>query len=169
MKTKSTIALLYVVLCCCALSGSTTAASFNFKNQGLFTDTTDMSPFSVWRRTNWHYGGTEPTVIEIFVDRDTVIDDRVCRVLKTKFNDAVIEESALPVFYKDKKMYFHEDNQWLLLYDFTVKKGDTVTFFLSKKTDIYAFGETGISPIGENPYKLIVEKWIQYWHLTEDL
>lgn len=157
MKTKSILSIVCVLLFCGSLFGKTEVSSI-FKKQGLFTDTTDMSAFSVWRRTNWHYGGTGPTIIEIFVNRDTLIDQRLCRVLKTKFNDVAIENSDLPVFYKDKKMYFHEDDQWWLMYDFTAKQGDTVNFFLSKKTELFAFGESENPPIGEDPYKLIIEK-----------
>ncbi len=157
MKTNSILSILCVLLFCGSLSGKSEVSSV-FKNEGLFTDTTDMSAFSVWRRTNWHLGGTEPTIIEIFVDRDTLIDQRVCRIIKTKFNDVMIENSDLPVFYKDKKMYFHEDDQWWLMYDFTAKQGDTVNFYLSKKTELYSFGVSENPPIGANPYRLIIEK-----------
>jgi hypothetical protein len=157
MKTNSILSILCVLLFCGSLFGKTEVSSV-FKNQGLFTDTTDMSALSVWRRTNWYLGGTEPTIIEIFVDRDTLIDQRVCRIIKTKFNDVVIENSDLPVFYKGKKMYFYEDDLWWLMYDFTAKQGDTTNFYLSKKTELYSFGLSVNPPIGANPYKLIVEK-----------
>ena len=160
MKTKSLLPILCVLLFCGTLLGGTKTSfspSSVFKKQSFFTDTTDMSAFTTWRRTDWYLGGSKPVIIEIFVDRDTIIDDRLCRVLKTKFDEALIEESDLPVYYKDKKMFFHEDGQWWLLYDFKARKGDTVSFYLSKKTELYVFGRTGIPPLEDNPYNIIIE------------
>jgi hypothetical protein len=156
MKTNSILSILCVLLFYGSLSGKSEVSSV-FKNQGLFTDTTDMSAYTTWSRTDWYLGGTKPVIIKIFVDRDTVIDNRLCRILKTKFDEELIEESDLPVFYKDKKMYFHEDGQWWILYDFKARQGDTVSFYLSKKTELYVFGRTGIPPLENNPYSIIIE------------
>jgi len=165
MKTKLISTFIFFMLIVFTAFGNT-LTTINHDNtlftpsvcENFFQDTTDMSAFSVWRRTNWYLGGTKPEIIEIYVDRDTILNDRVCRILKTKFDDIVIEDSDLPVYYKDEKMYFHEDGKWWLLYDFTAKQGDTVTFYLSKKAGLYFVGRPDNPPLEENPYKIIIKK-----------
>ncbi|MFZ1702845.1 MAG: hypothetical protein WAT79_00785 [Saprospiraceae bacterium] len=164
MKKRPIKTILYIIFLFFNLAVEATNVFFekqalsHFSIQGFCSDTTDLSSFSLWRKTNWYLGGTKPEIIQIFVDRDTIINDRFCRVLRAKFDDQVIEGSDLPVYNKGNKMFFYEEGQWWLLYDFSAKQGDTVEFFLSKKTELFTFGRTGVPPLGENPYKLVVEK-----------
>jgi hypothetical protein len=161
MKTNSILSILYVLLFCGSISGKTEVSSV-FKNQGLFTDTTDMSALSVWRYAGIREYTSPPWVIEVKVIGDTLIDGKLCRVLGSWFEGIFQEDSPLPVFYKDKRMSFYEDGQFWPMYDFNLNVGDSMVTYLSKNAHTYSLGGGSQESTDElrldNPYKAIVLK-----------
>jgi hypothetical protein len=161
MKTNSFLSILCVLLFCGSISGKTEVSSV-FKNQGLFTDTTDMSAFSMWRYAGIREYTSPPWVIEVKVIGDTLIDGKLCRVLGSWFEGVFQEDSPLPVYYKDNRMSFYEDGQFWPMYDFNLNVGDTMLTYLSKNAHTYSLGGGSQESTDElrldNPYKALILK-----------
>ena len=68
--------------------------------------------------------------------RDTLIGDRLARIIGVTSGGVYYPESEVPFYEKGGKMYFYEEDDWRLLYDFTAEVGDTVEYSISGK---YAF------------------------------
>lgn len=160
MKTKSILPILCVLLFCGSLFGKTEVSSV-FKNQGLFTDTTDMSALSVWRYAGIREYTSPPWVIEVKVIGDTLIDGKLCRVLGSWFEGVFQEDSPLPVYYKDKRMSFYEDGQFWPMYDFNLNVGDTMQTFMSKNVHAYFLGGGGQETSDflrlYHPYRVVID------------
>lgn len=131
------------------------------------TDTTDMPSEAIWYSStfqgNWGMGDCSLGINVIKVERDTFIDNRLCHVLGVTDNGLYLPESELVVFSKNGRMYFHENEEWHLLYDFTVNEGDTVTYYVSAKYPYYI--NIQVKPevfeqeiLDSNPYRLVVTK-----------
>jgi len=99
---------------------------------GILTDTTDMNENSVWYYTGENPDCTDEPIIMISVARSVVIGDRLCRVLGVSIDDVIYPESEVAVYYKDKRMYFYEDEEWKILYDFNMNVGDTLDYQYSE-------------------------------------
>ncbi len=69
----------------------------------------------------------------VSVMNSVVVGDRICRVLGVRMDDLIYPESELTVYYKDKRMYFYEDEEWKILYDFGLNVGDTLDYNLPKQ------------------------------------
>ena len=132
-----------------------------------FIDTTDMDKSTVW------YSSSDTGIIlpnldcELQIDitkvmRDTLIGNRLCRIIGVTSGGKYFPESEIIEYSKDGKMYFYEDDEWKLLYDFTAQVGDTVSFHISEKYPYYfiysipAFYDSTV--ITNNPYRLKVVK-----------
>ncbi|MEZ4911869.1 MAG: T9SS type A sorting domain-containing protein [Saprospiraceae bacterium] len=63
---------------------------------------------------------------------DTMIQNRLCHIIGVFSDGVYIPESEIIVYDSDDKMYFFEDNDWKLIYDFTAKLGDTIQYSISK-------------------------------------
>jgi|JI7StandDraft_1071085.scaffolds.fasta_scaffold06213_3 hypothetical protein len=138
-----------VILLHANVSNATTKDMLNF--DGIWTDTTDMSENSVWFFTGTSILCTDP-VYMVSVMNSVVVGDRICRVLGVRMDDLIYPESELTVYYKDKRMYFYEDEEWKILYDFGLNVGDTLDYNLPKQPG-YGYD---IEP--ENPYRMVVTK-----------
>ncbi|HMU04444.1 MAG TPA: hypothetical protein PJ990_12515 [Saprospiraceae bacterium] len=119
---------------------------------GILTDTTDMNENSVWYYTGNNPLCTDEPIIMISVVRSVVIGDRLCRVLSVSIDDVIYPESELTVYYKNKQLYFHDNETWKIFYDFSLNVGDTLDYNLPSQTG-YGFD---IEP--ENPYQMVVTK-----------
>jgi hypothetical protein len=128
-------------------------------------DTTDMPYSAIWYSStmlgDWGSGDCSMGINVIKVERDTFIDDRLCRVLGVTDNGVYLPESELVVFSKNGRMYFHEEEEWRLLYDFNANTGDTVTYYISSKYTYYI--NIQVKPdvfeqdiLDANPYRLVI-------------
>jgi hypothetical protein len=96
------------------------------------------------------------------VMRDTLIGNRMCRIIGVTSGSKYYPESEIIEFSKNDKMYFYENDEWKLLYDYNAKVGDTISFHISKKYPYYfrftipSYYDTTI--IQNNPYRLRVVK-----------
>ena len=111
----------------------------NWVVDGILTDTTDMSENSVWYFTGTSILCNDP-VYMVSVVRTVVVGDRVCRVLRVSMDDLIYPESEWTVYYKDKRMYFYENDEWKILYDFNLNVGDTLDYHLPEVNGNYGFG-----------------------------
>ena len=133
----------------------------------LVIDTTDMDRSTVWYSSsstgnilpNWD---CELKIDITKVMRDTLIGNKLCRIIGVASGGQYYPESEIIEYSKDGKMYFYEDDEWKLLYDFTAQVGDTVSFHISEKYPYYfrysipAFYDSTV--IKNNPYRLKIVK-----------
>jgi len=126
---------LLILLCIANISKATIAC--NLTIDGTWKDTTDMSENSVWYFSEYWPTCTGQPVFTISVVRSVVIGDSVCRVLGMSKNDVIYPESEVAVYYKNKRMYFYEDDEWKILYDFNLNVGDTLDYQLSEINGYY--------------------------------
>ena len=134
---------------------------------GILTDTTDMDRSTIWYTSSYSGGLNAERDCELQIDftkvvRDTVIGDRLARVIGVYSGGTYLPESEIVVYSKSGKMYFYEDNTWKLLYDFTANVGDTVSYHISRK---YPYFDMLFIPccydqyiIDQNPFQLVIEK-----------
>lgn len=122
----------------------------------------DLDPRSTWYSTTWkeEFGGEacELGINTINVTFNTVIKQQWCQILGVTDNGVYMSESTVPFHKKNNKMYFYEDNQWKLLYDFTAKVGDTVTYYISSKAGYYQLYGLYPDTVYTGPYQLVIEK-----------
>jgi len=134
-------------------------------NVSILTDTTDMDRSTVWYSSsfigNFANGDCRRKIDITRVMRDTLISNRLCRIIGVTSGGAYFAESEIIVYSKDNKMHFYEDNTWKLLYDFTVNIGDTVTYYVSKKYLYYGIFAVPVpfdqELVNDNPYQLIIK------------
>ncbi len=133
----------------------------------LVIDTTDMDRSTIWYSSSLTGNFLPDRDCELKIDitkvvRDTLIENRLCRIIGVTSGGQYFPESEIIEYSKDGKMYFYEDETWKLLYDFTAQVGDTVTYHISKKYPFYfifsipAFFDPTV--IEDNPYRLKVVK-----------
>ena len=120
-------------------------------------DTTDMDRNTVWYSTSFigdfDEGDCRVALTVTRVMRDTLIGDRLARIIGVTSGGTYYQESEIPFYEKDGKTYFYEDDGWWLLYDFTAKEGDTITYYISGKFPYYDI----FTPV-ERTEKFIEEK-----------
>ncbi len=136
----------------------------NWAVDGILTDTTDMDQSTIWYTSSYSGGITADRDCELQIDftkvvRDTVIGDRVARVIGLYSGGTYVPESEIVIYSKSGKMYFHEDDMWKLLYDFTANLGDTVTYYISKKYPYHSMHNITYEQyiMDQNPFQLVIE------------
>nr|MBS0038197.1 T9SS type A sorting domain-containing protein [Saprospiraceae bacterium] len=83
--------------------------------------------------------------------RDTIIDDRLARILEIDWNDRPDKYSTLVVHSHEEKVYFFEDEEFKLLYDFSLMPGDTLWHHLPKNRTSLDVGDTHDNENYPNP------------------
>jgi len=120
----------------------------------------DIHPWSTWYSTTWNNepGGEECAlgINTINVKPSILIKRQWSRVLGVTDNGVYNSESAVPFYRKDNKMYFYEDDEWKLLYDFNAQVGDTVTYYISSKAKYYQLHGLFFDTIYTGPYQLVI-------------
>lgn len=133
----------------------------------LVIDTTDMDRSTVWYSSSLTGNILPDFDCELKIDvtkvmRDTLVGNRLCRIIGVTSGGKYFQDSEIIEYSKDGRMYFYEDGEWKLLYDFNAKVGDTVTFYISKKYHYYnTFTVPGVFDediINNNPYQLRIVK-----------
>ena len=148
------VILSYVIFLVILLHGNVSnATAKNMLNfDGIWSDTTDMSENSVWYYTGNNPLCTDEPIVMISVVRSVVVGDRVCRVIGVSVDDEIYPESELIVYYKNKQLYFYDNETWKILYDFGLNVGDTLDYNLPTQTGY------GFDIVPENPYQMVVTK-----------
>lgn len=87
-----------------------------------------------WFFTPWSIGGPSGELVQIEVVGDTLIGDRVCAILGMYRQNEFLSGSELTVFYEEEneKVYFVEEEEFKLLFDFSYSffLGDTMSYYL---------------------------------------
>ncbi len=128
--------------------------------------TTDMDSTATWYSSSYvgdFSSGDCRLKIDITkVVRDTSIQYRKCRIIGVFSDGKYLPESEIITFQNADKLYFYEDNNWKLLYDFAARVGDTVTYFVSKKYPYYAKysvpGPFEDRIVENNPYQIVIQE-----------
>jgi hypothetical protein len=108
-------------------------------------DITDMDASAIWYSHSYGRLSNFPDcILNIDVARvvsDTLIGNRYSRIIGTDYSGDYYPASEIPLFQKDGKMYFYEDESWWPLYDFNAEVGDTVVYYLPRNyVYYYRFG-----------------------------
>jgi hypothetical protein len=128
--------------------------------------TTDMDTTATWYSSSYvddFSSGDCRLKIDITkVVRDTSIQYRKCRIIGVFTDGKYLPESEIITFQNADKLYFYEDNNWKLLYDFAARVGDTVTYFVSKKYPYYVKynvpGPFEDRIVEDNPYQIVIQE-----------
>lgn len=128
--------------------------------------TTDMDTTATWYSSSYvgdFSSGDCRLKIDITkVVRDTSIQYKKCRIIGVFTDGKYLPESEIITFQNADKLYFYEDNNWKLLYDFAARVGDTVTYFVSKKYPYYTKynvpGPFEGSIWEDNPYQIVIQE-----------
>lgn len=168
---KQLLSLFYVLIHVQAFASSGyidiySTTSFNLDVvMNLPMDTTDMDASTTWYSSSFS-GNFADGDCRLQIDitkafRDTIIGDRLCRVIGVTANNTYLTDSEVITYEKDNKLYFFEDGNWKLLYDYNAEVGDTVSYSISKKYPYYdpftlsrPFEQ---SVLEGNPYHLVIE------------
>ncbi len=137
MKTKLSIpffaSIFYVLL---------SSPLFGFNIGVCMQDTSDLDPSATWYSTVWMYGGDDwpeckQEISIISVQREEEIGGRMSQIIGVTEGGIYYPESEIPLYRENGKLYFYENDEWKLLYDFSAMAGDTIHYFLSKKINFY--------------------------------
>jgi hypothetical protein len=71
--------------------------------------------------------------------RDTMIDGMTANILEYKDMGVVIPQAEVVIREEANRVYFYEDDQFKLLYDFNLNEGDTMTFHVPQNVAYYDF------------------------------
>lgn len=131
----------------------------------IVLDTTDTDPSTTWYSSSYigdfSSGECHKKIDITKVVRDTIIDSLLCRIIGVFTDGVYLPESEIITYMKADKMYFYEEKDWRLLYDFAAVIGDTVTYYVSKKYhyyDTYSVPTTYNQDIIDyNPYQLVIK------------
>jgi len=96
----------------------------------------------------WHYANfcqTPPWfescgTFTVEAVRDTVVDGLTATVLEQRNLGVLISEADLIIREEANRVYFHENGQFKLLYDFNLNAGDTMTFNIPHNAHYYDLG-----------------------------
>ncbi len=69
--------------------------------------------------------------------RDTMIDGMTANILEYKDMGVVIPQAEVIISEEANRVYFFEDGQFKLLYDFNLNEGDTMTFHVPQNVAYY--------------------------------
>lgn len=136
-------------------------SNFFLFNHLIKTDTSDLDVNTKWY---WHAPSNhEMCGHQLFLGqivREEMIGDRYAQILGLTLGRDYILESELPIYRKQGKMYFYEDEIWKLLYDFNAVEGDTIEYYLPQNKYYYAHMLIDFSEIEipKDPLKLRVDK-----------
>lgn len=92
--------------------------------------------------------------------RDTLIDDRLLRILEIDWNDRPDKFSTIVIHSHEEKVYFYEDEEFKLLYDFSLLPGDTLWHHIPKNRRSLDVGHTNEEDIPflleESPFPFVL-------------
>lgn len=115
----------------------------------IITAETEKSEFKIgdiWSYAAWIDGDCEERPLyDIGVIKDTVIENKLYNVIAKKINAGYVENSKVYLFKKDHKVMFWDNGQDYLLYDFSLKKGDTLNYYVP--SNIHYFDSPSIANI----------------------
>ncbi len=100
------------------------------------------------------------------VTKDTTVDGNAAKYLKYtqhyNLEATHIEDASFIVWQNQNKIYFYDDNEFKLIYDFDALPGDTLILHTSTKADYYSYG-------GENKaYRVVVDS-IGYFEVNAEM
>jgi len=118
-----------------------------------------------WYYTPWSID-FQDRLSKIEIIGDTLIENKVCAILGLYQEEEFVEGSELIVFYEgvDGKVYFYENEAFMVLYDFSssVMPGDTVEYYLPSNFELYDISSSnGLSVPTSQPYR--------YLYVSEEL
>jgi hypothetical protein len=101
----------------------------------------------------WYYtyslGQPEDFFNHVVCEKDTIIEENNCRVVKQYFNNSPVANEKHIIKQEQGKVYYYYQGQFNLLFDFDAKVGDIVEF-----TFIYNIYEYGVVLIEETVWPI---------------
>ena len=95
-----------------------------------FSFAQDFAPTGAkWHFQNFSWGGSGSSYHTIEANRDTTINGNFCTILE-KDTGLIIPAAQLIIWEGNNKVYFFENNQFKLLFDFNLNAGDTLTYHI---------------------------------------
>lgn len=97
--------------------------------------------------TTWHYQDyrwdcSRNYFIKVQVERDTMIDDKYVTILEVYNNENHIPEGRLYIYEEDNRVFFYEEEEFKILYDFNLSVGDTLLTHIPRNRTFYDFSCT---------------------------
>lgn len=88
----------------------------------------------------WHYQSFHNSYSHKYtkakVEKDTLIEGKIVSKLSVYSESGTKYDGAFYLWYDKHKVFFYEDKQFKLLYDFNLKKGDTLVAYIPKNWKI---------------------------------
>lgn len=91
-----------------------------------------------WHFQNYSINSNE--LVSFFtasVDNDTIIEDRYTTVLSLYEDGMLIPQADIYINEQEDKVYFYEDDDFKLIFDFNLNVGDTLVFSIPKNSYYY--------------------------------
>ena len=113
--------------------------------------------------TTWYYRPyTQTTTDDIWkvkALRDTVINEELYKIVGIDRGSGIIRQTEIPLALKGGKMYFFEQGQKKLLYDFNARVGDVVTYYVPQLQRLYDISSNrGFTEVKDKSYKILIER-----------
>lgn len=134
-------------------------------------DTSEFKIGDTWTYSDWIDDACEKRpIFQYSIVSDSTIGNRLYSVLAVKENDQIIEESKILLYKKENKIHFYEYGVEYLLYDFTLKVGDSLKYYIPSNVNHYApasFNNTSFPKpevliiIGIDSVKTVEGQWLK--------
>ncbi len=113
--------------------------------------------------TTWYYRPYTPTTTDdiwkVKALRDTIINEELYKIVGIDRGSGIIRQTEIPLALKGGKMYFFEQGQKKLLYDFNARVGDVVTYYVPQLQRLYDISSNrGFTEVKEKSYKILIER-----------
>ncbi|MBK9580747.1 MAG: T9SS type A sorting domain-containing protein [Saprospiraceae bacterium] len=113
--------------------------------------------------TTWYYrpytSNQNTDVWLVKALRDTLINSQIYKIVGLNRGNGIIKQTEIPVALVGGHMYFFENGERKLLYDFNAKVDDIVTYYVPKIQRFYDISSNGGFTAGQDKeYKLKVDK-----------
>ncbi|MFK7810118.1 MAG: T9SS type A sorting domain-containing protein [Saprospiraceae bacterium] len=112
---------------------------------------------TTWHFSNWSWDEIDDSFFKVVADRDTTIDNKYVTILEMYANGEYIPEARLFIHETDDKVYFFEENDFHLLYDFNLEVGDTLFSNIPTNRNYYDIATNNFAPSSVEVTQMIVD------------
>ncbi len=110
-----------------------------------------------WHYQEWHMNPSGPfSFSTVEVIKDTIIDEKYSTVLHLYVNDAQNFAAEVIIHEEDNKIYFYENNEFKLLFDYNLNKDDTLKYHLPSNAHLFEIGCGGLPSQPDTMYYALI-------------
>jgi len=112
---------------------------------------------TTWHYKIWTWSWNENSYIKVVSDRDTIIAGKYVTILELYKNEVYIPEARTYIHESDDVVYFIENEEFKILYDFNLEVGDTLVSNIPINGEYYNISGNWPNESADEETRLIVD------------